>query len=183
VISDFIPEYCSSPILVLGCGNILFGDDGFGPAVAQSLLAKADLPEGLCVIDAGTSVREILFDITLSKTRPRRIIIVDAIDKGLKPGVLFRPSLKSVPLKKLDDFSMHQVPTSNLLYELKELCRLDVELLACQVQTIPGKVAPGLSPPVQDAVSRAVEMILRAASDDTHRGANAQDQLSDLRRI
>jgi len=158
--NDCIPEYCSSQVLVLGCGNILFGDDGFGPAVAQNLQARRGLPEELCVIDAGTSVREILFDVVLSERRPRKIIILDAMDKGLKPGVLFRPSLKSVPLKKLDDFSMHQLPTSNLLNELRRFCGVEVELIACQVQSIPEKVAPGLSPPVRAAVSRAAEMIL-----------------------
>lgn len=166
--SDCIPEYCSRPILVLGCGNILFGDDGFGPAVAQNLQARTDLPEELCVVDAGTSVREILFDVVLSDKRPRKIIIVDAMDAppdggAAKPGELFRPSVDSVPLKKLDDFSMHQLPTSNLLYELREFCGVDVELIACQVQSIPERVCPGLSPPVQAAVPNAVEMILGEA--------------------
>ena len=164
MMSNCMPEYCSKPTLVLGCGNILFGDDGFGPAVAQSLQARTDLPDELCVIDAGTSVREILFDITLSEKRPRKIIIVDAMDKGFKPGELFRPSIDSVPLKKLDDFSIHQLPTSNLLYELRKFCRVDVEVIACQVENIPEKVSPGLSPPVLAAVSKAAEMILCASA-------------------
>ncbi len=158
---DHIPEYCCKPILLLGCGNVLFGDDGFGPAVAQRLQARTDLPEELCVIDAGTAVREILFDIVLSERRPRKIIVLDAMDKGFTPGELFRPSIESVPLKKQDDFSMHQLPTSNLLYELTELCGVDVELIACQVEDVPEAVAPGLSAPVQAAVSKAGEIILQ----------------------
>ena len=27
---DATPDYCSKPVLILGCGNLLFGDDGFG---------------------------------------------------------------------------------------------------------------------------------------------------------
>lgn len=173
--SNCIPEYCSKPILVLGCGNILFGDDGFGPAVAERLLSRTDLPEGMCVIDAGTSVREILFDVTLSEKRPRKIIIVDAMDKGFKPGELFRPSIDTVPMKKLDDFSIHQLPTSNLLYELRKFCGVDVELIACQVQDVPKKVSPGLSPPVRAAVSKAAEMILREA-DSLKRGMLAETE-------
>ena len=156
-----VPEYCSKPMLVLGCGNALFGDDGFGPAVAQCLQARRDLPDEVCVIDAGTSVREILFDVVLSETRPRKVIIVDAMDKGLKPGELFRPAIDAVPLKKLDNFSIHQLPTSNLLRELRDLCGVEVELIACQVQHIPESVSPGLSPPVEAEVSKAAEMILR----------------------
>jgi coenzyme F420 hydrogenase subunit delta len=148
-------------MLVLGCGNVLFGDDGFGPAVAQCLQARPDVPEELCIINAGTSVREILFDILLSERRPRRIIILDAMDKGLRPGELFRPSIDAVPLKKLDDFSIHQLPTSNLLRELRDLGHIDVELIACQVQEIPESVLPGLSPPVEDAVSKAAEIVMQ----------------------
>lgn len=158
--SNHIPDYCSRPMVVLGCGNILFGDDGFGPAVAQNLLARKDLPEELCVIDAGTSVREILFDIALSEVRPRRIIILDAMDVGLRPGELFRPAVESVPLKKLDDFCVHQLPTSNLLYELGEFCGVDVALIACQVCDLPETVRPGLSPPVAAAVPEAAEMVM-----------------------
>ena len=161
--TDHIPECCAKPILVLGCGNVLFGDDGFGPAVARRLLASENLPEELCVIDAGTAVRQILFNVVLSERRPRKIIVVDAMDKGFKPGELFRPSIESVPLNKLDDFSVHQLPTSNLLYELRELCGVDVELIVCQVRDIPESVSPGLSPPVGAAVSTAVDMILREA--------------------
>jgi coenzyme F420 hydrogenase subunit delta len=32
-----MPEYRDKPIIIFGCGNILFGDDGFGPAVAEEL--------------------------------------------------------------------------------------------------------------------------------------------------
>lgn len=158
-----VPEYCSRPILVLGCGNVLFGDDGFGPAVAQSLEGRSDLPKEVCVIDAGTSVREILFDVILSETRPRKIIIVDAMDRGRSPGELFQPSVDTVPLRKLDDFSMHQLPTSNLLYELRELGGVDVELVACQVENVPESVCPGLSSSVRAAVSKATEAIVQKA--------------------
>ena len=30
-------KYCTKRILVMGAGNILFGDDGFGPAVVEEL--------------------------------------------------------------------------------------------------------------------------------------------------
>jgi hydrogenase maturation protease len=102
-------------IVVLGCGNILFGDDGFGPAVAQYCQAHHGSPPDVCILDAGTSVRNVLFDILLSDRRPSRIVIVDAMDGGHEPGELFEPDVDSLPRVKIDDFSMHQLPTSNLL--------------------------------------------------------------------
>jgi coenzyme F420 hydrogenase subunit delta len=149
-----IPDFCLADTLVLGCGNVFFGDDGFGCAVAEELY-RYELPAGVCVLDAGTSVRKILFTLCLSPARPRRVVIVDAIDAGRAPGEIFEIDPDEIPRVKLDDFSMHQLPTSNLLRELKELCGVDVRILACQTAPLPEAVAPGLTEPVRDAVGRA----------------------------
>ena len=154
-------EWHNKRILVLGCGNILFGDDGFGPAVAEHLRSNHTIPANVCVFNAGTSVREILFDTILSDKKPSRIIIVDAMDCAAEPGELFAVSIDSLPTIKLDDFSMHQIPTSNLLRELRDLCGVEVIVIACQTSRIPDGVSPGLSNPVKEAVARAAEMVAR----------------------
>ena len=153
------PEWYDKSILILGCGNILIGDDGFGPAVAQRLRGNFTIPTDVCVFDAGTSVREILFDTILSEKKPSKIVIVDAMDCGLKPGELFCLDIDSLPKVKLDDFSMHQVPTSNMLRELRDLCGIEVIVIACQVSHTPDSVNPGLSTPVEGAVKCAAETL------------------------
>ena len=155
------PEWYDKSILILGCGNILIGDDGFGPAVAQSLQRNFIVPAEVCVFDAGTSVREILFDIILSEKKPSKIVVVDAMDCGQKPGELFLPDIDSIPKAKLDSFSLHQVPTSNLLRELRDLCGVEVIVIACQVSRAPDSVKPGLSNPIKEAVERAAEIVAR----------------------
>jgi len=155
------PEWYDKSILILGCGNVLFGDDGFGPAVAQHLQHNFKVPVEICVLDTGTSVREILFDTILADKKPSKIIIIDAMDCGRKPGELFSPDIDSFPKAKLDDFSLHQVPTSNLLRELRDLCSIEVIVVACQVAVECESVSPGLSNPVKEAVGRAAEMIAR----------------------
>jgi coenzyme F420 hydrogenase subunit delta len=147
-------------IVVLGCGNILFGDDGFGPAVAQYCQAHHRSPPDVCILDAGTSVRNVLFDILLSDRRPSRIVIVDAMDGGREPGELFEPDVDSLPRVKIDDFSMHQLPTSNLLRELRDLGGVQITVLACQTSAIPDEVRPGLSGPVAQAVRHAAEALV-----------------------
>jgi coenzyme F420 hydrogenase subunit delta len=155
------PEWYDKSILILGCGNILFGDDGFGPAVAQHLQDNFTIPSDVCVLNAGTSVRKILFDTMLSDKKPSKIVIVDAMDCSRKPGEIFAIDLDSYPKIKLDDFSLHQVPTSNLLRELRDFCNIEVIVTACQVSNIPESVKPGLSDTVQAAVKRAAEMLAR----------------------
>jgi len=154
-------DWYNKSILILGCGNVLFGDDGFGPAVAQRLQRKFTVPADVCVLDTGTSVREILFDTILADKKPSKIIIIDAMDCGRKPGELFYPDIDSFPKAKLDDFSLHQVPTSNLLRELRDLCGIEVIVVACQVACTCDSVSPGLSEPVREAAEHAVEMLAR----------------------
>lgn len=153
------PEWYDKSVLILGCGNILIGDDGFGPAVAQRLRGNFTIPADVCVFDAGTAVRQILFDTVLSEKKPSKIVIVDAMDCGREPGELFLLDINSLPKIKLDDFSMHQIPTSNLLRELRDHCGIEVIVIACQVANTCDSVNPGLSTPVEAAVKPAAELI------------------------
>ena len=153
------PEWYDKSILILGCGNVLLEDDGFGPAVTKYIRQNFEIPPDVCVLDAGTSVREILFDTILADRRPSKIVIVDAMDCACRPGELFYKDIDSLPNVKLDDFSMHQIPTSNLLRELRDYCGIEVIVLACQVEAACGRVNPGLSSPVQKAVKRAADLL------------------------
>ncbi|HEC03754.1 MAG TPA: hydrogenase maturation protease [Phycisphaerales bacterium] len=153
------PEWYGKSVLILGCGNRLMADDGFGPAVAERLRSDFAVPDDVCVFDAGTSVREILFDTALSDEKPSKIVIVDAMDCGREPGELFHLDIDCLPKVKLDDFSMHQIPTSNLLRELRDICGIEVIVVACQVAGDCDIVNPGLSAPVETAVQQAAEIL------------------------
>ena len=157
---DITPDYCKCKTLILGCGNILFGDDGFGPKVVERLNRYYHLPDDSVAINAGSGVRGILFDIVLSEKKPDRIIIVDAIDDGHAPGEVFEISLEEIPEKKLDDFSLHQVPTSNLLKELRDLCSIKVDVIATQFEDIPETADMTLSKPVSAAIPKTCKMIM-----------------------
>ncbi len=156
---DVLPAFCRARVLVLGVGNVLFGDDGFGPEVAQRLVDHYPLPKDICVIDVGTGARKILFTITLSETRPEEIVIVDAVDWGQGNGQVFEIPVDALPVTKIDDFSLHQVPTSNMLRELHNRCGVKITVVACDVGLIPQIIEPGLSPQTHQAVIAACEQI------------------------
>jgi len=157
-------DYCRCETLVLGCGNVLFGDDGFGPAVAGELCRRPDLPDSVVVLDVGTGVRRVLFNVVLSPVRPRRIIVVDAVDMGRRPGEVWTMGADELPGAKCDDFSLHQLPTSNLLRELRELAGVEVRCVVVQVAGVPAEVAPGLTRAVARAVGPAVRRVLEAVA-------------------
>ena len=154
-------------VVVLGCGNILFGDDGFGPCVAEYLQNCIRLPENVSVINAGTSVRGILFDLVIGEQRPRKIIVIDAIDAKRRSGEIFRIEIDELPKNKTDDFTLHEMPASNLLRELNDLCDVEVIIIAGQIDHIPEEVSPGLSPALAQGVAVAAEEVLKLCDEQT----------------
>jgi len=152
-------------VVVLGCGNTLFGDDGFGTYVAEHLEREGLIPSHVSVITAGTGVREILFDLIVSDVRPKRVIVVDAVDKQRNPGEIFRIDIGEVPEYKVDDFSLHHSPTTNLLKELNDLCSVEVIIIVGQVESIPETVRPGLSDVMKRSVAIAAREVLSACGE------------------
>jgi coenzyme F420 hydrogenase subunit delta len=156
---EFVPDYYRKDTLILGVGNPLFGDDGFGPAVAEELERRGRVPSCAAVLDVGTGVREILFDLILSPERPKEMVIVDALDCGREPGEVFKVKIDEVPQIKSHDFSLHLAPSLNLLQELRESAGVTVTILAAQPESIPEIVTAGLSAPMQRAVVEAANYI------------------------
>ena len=160
-----IGQLFDKSILIFGCGNIFFGDDGFGPAVVNHLQQNYALPEDVLAADMGTSIRNYLFDLTLSDKKPQKIIIVDAADQpGRRPGEVFEIQVEDIPQKKTADFSLHQFPTVNMLQELKDYTQIDVVVLVAQTEMVPDEIKPGLSEIMQVAVSDACDRIMQCAT-------------------
>jgi coenzyme F420 hydrogenase subunit delta len=153
-------------IKIFGCGNIIMGDDGYGPAVIDRLNGLFEVPENIEAIDVGTCIREYLFDYLLTDVgRPDEIIILDAVDfTEREPGDVFEIKPAEIPAKKIHDFSLHQFPTVNLLQELQENTGIQILILAAQIEHIPDEIAPGLSPAVSKAVEVASEKISKILS-------------------
>src|SRR5664279_2825653 len=156
---EYVPDYYQKDLLILGVGNPLFGDDGFGPAVAEELECRGRVPSFAAVLDVGGGVREILFDLILSPQRPKELIIIDALDCGREPGEVFKVKVDEVPKLKSHDFSLHLAPSLNLLQELSDSAKVKVTILAAQPEPIPDIVTSGLSAPIQKAVQEAADYI------------------------
>jgi len=138
----------------------LFGNDGFGPAVANHLNECCKIPDNVLVLDAGTGIRDYIFDLLLLEKKPEMVLIIDAVTiKGHRQGDVFEVDLFDVPRKKLADFSLHQSPCSNLLSQLKEQ-GVDLTILGMQTNDIPNEVRPGLCLKAKKAVPVAADFIM-----------------------
>ncbi|HNP72030.1 MAG TPA: hydrogenase maturation protease [Kouleothrix sp.] len=71
--------------LVIGCGNLLRGDDGVGPILIRRMW-EIGLPAGVRVADGGTAGMDVAFKMRGAD----RVIIVDAAWTGAAPGTLFQ---------------------------------------------------------------------------------------------
>lgn len=78
----FGPDQSVPPVLVLGLGNILLGDDGVGPALMEQVQALyAGVREVEC-IDGGTQGMALLGYLAGRKA----LVILDAFAGGTEPG-------------------------------------------------------------------------------------------------
>ena len=88
-------------VLVVGCGNLLRGDDAAGPILVRMLADRA-LPDGVRLIDGGTAGMDIAF----AMRGVPRVVIVDASRVGVAPGTIHK-----VPGSELTDL---RPPEGNL---------------------------------------------------------------------
>jgi coenzyme F420 hydrogenase subunit delta len=146
--------------LVVGCGNILFQDDGFGPRVAQEL-STFELPPGIRVIDGGTGAPHLIF--TLLDETCKKLIILDCISWGAKPGTLRKFSVDELPKGKFID--AHNWTLSEPLHALKD--KVEIVVIGCQ----PAKVSEPdivweLTPEVERAIPDACKMVFKELGID-----------------
>lgn len=92
-------------VVVMGLGNLLWADEGFGVRVAERLYAHYHWPEDVEIVDGGTQGLNLLGYVESAS----HLLILDAIDYGLEPGTLRTYAGERIPAylsaKKM---SLHQ---------------------------------------------------------------------------
>ncbi len=143
-------------IVVAGCGNPLFADDGFGPAVVESL-KDLELPENVTVVDAGLGGPHFIFTL-LNPDSTKTLIIVDIADFGGEPGDLRWLAVDELPAGSYRD--AHSWDLTEPLQLIKEDIR--VRVLACQKKYVSApEMVIGITEEVRRAIPEAVSEILK----------------------
>ncbi|MDQ3434170.1 MAG: hydrogenase maturation protease [Actinomycetota bacterium] len=139
-------------LLVAGVGNVLRGDDGFGPAVTELL---GHLPPGVDVIETGIGGIALLQELMAGCDG---LVLIDAVDRGAAPGTVFVlepevPEAVHVPDIHLanPDRVLTMAQTIGVLPER-------VRIIGCQPQEV-DELCQELSPPVQAALATAVTRV------------------------
>jgi hydrogenase maturation protease len=99
------------PLLVLGLGNVLCGDDGLGAVAVHLLERRYATPPGVSVLDGGTLGLSLLPHLE----QAREAILVDAIRAEGAPGSFVRLEGDEVAPAVAVRLSVHQVGVLDLL--------------------------------------------------------------------
>ncbi len=150
--------------LILGCGNIFRGDDGFGPRVAEYIVKERLADESSVeVLDVGLGVSRILLDILSDEEKPNKIILVDALHQIGRVGEVKILSLDDVPSVKGSSPS-HSFPNRDMLAKLEEM-GVKISIVACVAGYLPEEVSVVMSKEVEDAIPKAAALAVKLASD------------------
>jgi hydrogenase maturation protease len=137
--------------LVLGVGNLLLQDEGAGVRAVEQFARNYSIPEGVELLDGGTSGIELLYYIQDRDT----LIIVDVVKGGSRPGTVFRMEGEEVPALFLKKISPHQLGLSDLLATARLTDRMPGKVVLLGIE--PAIVETGLE--LSDEVCRSMGLL------------------------
>jgi coenzyme F420 hydrogenase subunit delta len=156
-------------IVVVGCGNPLFGDDGFGPAVIEEL-QKLQLPDHVKMIDAGLGAPHFIFTL-LDVETTRKLVIIDIADFGAEPGNVTILPVEALPPGSYRD--VHSWDLTEPLHRLKD--KIDITVIACQPKSV-AEFKMELTEEVKRAIPKAVRIVLKEIGVPYGTAINLQEE-------
>ena len=154
---DLEPPGCS--VLVVGCGNLLRGDDGVGPVLIRHLWDRG-VPEGAKLVDGGTAGMDVGFQMRGAQ----RVVIVDASSTGAAPGTVYRVPGEELtdlpPLQGLHTHSFrwdHAIPFAR--WALGDACPTDITVFLIEAAAM--EMGAEISEPVNTAMEQVIDLIER----------------------
>jgi len=163
-----------SEVLVLGIGNLLWADEGFGVRAVEALHAAFEFPPAVTLQDGGT-LGLMLYEPVASA---RRVLVFDAIDFGLPPGTLRVLRNGEVPAWGRTKLSPHQTGFNDVLALAQMNGRTPDEIVAIGVQPVElndfgGSLRPSVRNRLPEAVRLAADQLAAWGCPGTPRAPGA----------
>ena len=143
--------------LIIGCGNLLRGDDAAGPVLVRRLWDRG-LPEGVRCADGGTGGMDVVFQM---RGVPE-VILVDACRTGAEPGAIFEvPGDEVANLPPLAGINLHAFRWDHALAFARWLLRegRPERVSAILIEGATFDVGAALSPAVDRAIDAVVDRL------------------------
>jgi hydrogenase maturation protease len=170
----------SQRVLILGIGNVLWADEGFGVRCVEVMAETHALPDTVRLLDGGTQGLYLLPFLE----GVDGLIVFDAIDYGLPPGTMKIVRDDEVPAfmgaKKM---SLHQTGFQDVIATARLMghCPGRMVLIGCQpveLEDYGGGLRPEVAARIPDALAIARE-VLAAWGIPVSKGRTESDLLAD----
>ncbi|AOS95112.1 peptidase M52 (plasmid) [Mycobacterium intracellulare subsp. chimaera] len=142
---------------MVGCGNLLRGDDGVGPIMVRHLWERG-MPDGVRLVDGGTAGMDVAFQMRGAQ----RVVIVDASASGAAPGTIYRvPAGELAQLPPLEGLHTHSFRWDHAIafarWALADECPTDITAFLIEASDV--GFGTELSAPVTTAMEKVMNMI------------------------
>jgi len=151
---------------VIGVGNTILSDEGIGVHAARLLQTDPRVPPGVTILDGGT----IGLELIPYASDASRVLLLDAMDSGKRPGTLARMTGKDL-LGTTAGWSAHQLGVADLISALFLMSSGAQEIVMLGVQPANTDWGTVLSP----AVEAALEPLVQAAIAQLQLWADSQE--------
>ncbi|BCS90094.1 HyaD/HybD family hydrogenase maturation endopeptidase [Pseudodesulfovibrio sediminis] len=149
-------------ILILGVGNILYTDEGFGVRVAEELDRKYEFSPNVELLDGGTLGLRLMGPIMECD----HLIIVDIVLNEGQPGDVFR--LLGENLSKACAFtnSMHQTDLLDTLARCSLIGNVPDDVILYGIEPVNYKdMSSALSPELEEKLPGVMDMVLKEVEE------------------
>lgn len=148
------------PMLVVGIGNILLRDEGFGPHMIKAL-QNVELPPSVELLDGGTAGANLI-DFICDR---RKVVFIDAVQADVEPGSILRLSAKDLTENFGQSISLHEFGLVETLLIARQLHCAPQEVVIFGVQPKYMDCGIGLSAEIAASVPKVVELVLNEVSE------------------
>lgn len=150
--------------IIVGVGNRLLGDEGVGLHVIDNL-SQIPMPSNVDVVDCGCDLLSLIPHLN----KPQKIIVIDAIRAGGKPGEIYRLDYNELKTRGVEMQSSHQVRATDALGLLKQIYPV---LAGCEIIIIgiePEAMEPSicLSEKGRESIADVTKLVLGEISLQT----------------
>jgi len=157
-------------ITVLGIGNILLTDEGFGVRVIEKLFADYTFPDHVAIIDGGVLGINLLGYMAAAD----HLIVVDAVKNRQPPGTFYRLESHELPSRILMKNSLHQTDFLETLTLCQALDKVpETVVLGVEpedIQTYGVDLTPTLQACVDEMVGRVLNELTRLGVQGQSKG-------------
>lgn len=151
-------ELLAAPdVTVLGIGNIVLLDEGFGVRAAEALDAAYEMPDNVQILDGGTLGMELMRFIPGTQ----KLLIIDSINGGAEPGTIFRFTDREVMEHFNDKLSAHEVGIQDVLAFLKVTGHEIPQVVVIGAQPYNLGAGVDLSPEMQQLLPQVVKLAVK----------------------